>query len=417
MVASLLLVVGLAAACTESEGPDSGGDSGPHSAVSAPQVRAETLRMRRRIEDRIARSDPEENPFLNASRAGMYETMLKRPLSRRDQLEIRMRYGLELVRAGKSEEAATVFADTRRLCGELSGQERDVQEWLLEQFEGLAWLRLGEQENCIALRGCDSCIFPLRGDGVHRKRRGSERAAVSFRAALQRRPDDLATLWLLNVAYMTLGEHPDGVPAKFRIPAATFRSEGSSPRFVDVAQKAGAAVSGLSGGVVLEDFDGDLDFDILCSSWGPSDPLRYLRNRGDGTFDDQSVAAGLDGFPGGLNLVSADYDGDGDVDVFVLRGAWLGDKGDYPNSLLRNDGKGRFDDVTESAGLLELAPTQTAAFADYDGDGRLDLFVAGESDGRTKSPGHLFRNEGARFRDVSALVRLRVGGFVKGVVW
>ena len=51
-------------------------------------------------------------------------------------------------------------------------------------------------------------------------------------------------------------------------------------------------------------------------------------------------------------MVSADYDNDGDIDVFVLRGAWLGSEGRIPNSLWQNDGQGIFEDVTDEAGVL-----------------------------------------------------------------
>ncbi len=136
---------------------------------------------------------------------------------------------------------------------------------------------------------------------------------------------------------------------------------------------------GLSGGVVIEDLDGDAALDIMISSWGLRDPLRVFLNDGDGRFDERTDSAGLEGLTGGLNLIHADYDNDGDADVLVLRGAWLGSQGAYPNSLLRNRGDGTFVDVTREAGLLSFHPTQTAAWADYDNDGLLDLFVGNES--------------------------------------
>ena len=77
-----------------------------------------------------------------------------------------------------------------------------------------------------------------------------------------------------------------------------------------------------------------------------------------------------------MNLLQADYDNDGHLDVLVLRGAGLlGDLGEQPPSLLRNRGDGMFEDVTEAAGLVFFAPTQCGAWGDYDNDGLLDLFV------------------------------------------
>ena len=97
---------------------------------------------------------------------------------------------------------------------------------------------------------------------------------------------------------------------------------------------------------MADDFDDDGDIDLLVSNWNTSGQIRYFSNAGksekDGqiTFNDCTETAGLVGIFGGLNLVQADYDNDGRLDVLVLRGAWLDDKGHHPNSLLRNVGEG-----------------------------------------------------------------------------
>ena len=137
---------------------------------------------------------------------------------------------------------------------------------------------------------------------------------------------------MLNIAYMTLGEHPDGVPEPWRLPAEIFDGDEGIERFEDVAASVGVA----AGGSAVEDFDGDGLMDIVVSSWGLFDPLRYFHNEGDGTFSEQTEQAGLSGQIGGLNLEQADYDNDGDIDLLVLRGAWMGEEGRIPNSLLRN---------------------------------------------------------------------------------
>src|SRR6185503_12162185 len=99
----------------------------------------------------------------------------------------------------------------------------------------------------------------------------------------------------------------------------------------------------------------------------------------DGTFLERTGDAGLTGLTGGLNMIQADYDNDGRIDLLVLRGAWMGQGGHYPNSLLRNNGDGTFSDVTEEAGMLSFRPTQTAVWLDFDSDGWLDLFGGNES--------------------------------------
>ncbi len=87
-------------------------------------------------------------------------------------------------------------------------------------------------------------------------------------------------------------------------------------------------------------------------------------------------------------------------------------------SLLRNNGNGTFDDVTEEAGLMSLHPTQTAAWADYDNDGWLDLFVGHESLPDDPHPSQLFHNNhDGTFTEVGAANGLASLGYVKGVAW
>ncbi len=188
---------------------------------------------------------------------------------------------------------------------------------------------------------------------------------------------DLNALWLLNLAHMTLGSYPDRIDPKWRIPMEARQPTTTLHRFTDVAPYLGVDVMALSGGVVLEDLSGDGWLDLMVSSWGLRDPLRYFENNRNGGFEERTEEAGLTGLTGGLNLVHADYDNDGDQDVLVLRGAWLSEG--HPNSLLRNNGRGRFEDVTREAGIYSLYPTQTAAWSDFDRDGDLDLFVGNES--------------------------------------
>jgi hypothetical protein len=105
-----------------------------------------------------------------------------------------------------------------------------------------------------------------------------------------------------------------------------------------------------------------------------------------------------------------------------MRGAWLGDAATAPNSLLHNSGHGTFEDVTFKAGLgAAHGPTPTAAWADFNLDGKLDLFVGHESDvarGGTSHRSELFMNNGdGTFTEVSHAVGIDVDAFVKGVAW
>jgi len=131
--------------------------------------------------------------------------------------------------------------------------------------------------------------------------------------------------------------------------------------------------------VIADDFDNDRLLDMVVSNWNSNGQLRFFHNKGDGTFEDRTEAAGLLGFFAGLNLVQADYDNDGDLDVLVLRGGWgpstpVADH--IPNSLLQNDGQGHFTEVLYQSGLGHYHyATQTATWLDYDLDGDLDALL------------------------------------------
>jgi hypothetical protein len=138
--------------------------------------------------------------------------------------------------------------------------------------------------------------------------------------------------------------------------------------------------------------------------------MHYFHNNGDGTFSDRTAAAGLSGQLGGLNLIEADYNNDGCLDVLVLRGAW--ERFGQRKSLLRNNCDGTFTDVTKESGLAVPATnTQAAVWADINNDGLLDLFVANES-----GPSQLFLNKGnGTFQDISHAAGIDRTAFSKGV--
>ena len=286
---------------------------------------------------------------------------------------------------------------------------------------GVCHLRIGEIANCAARHTSASCLLPLEGGAIHVDQDGSRSAIPYFERVLaERSPDDalhLGARWLMNIAYMTLGEHPEGVPTEHLIPPERFVSAVEFPRFKDIATELGLNTFDLCGSVVVEDFDGDGLLDLLHSTWDPERPLHFQHNEGDGTFTERDAFGGI---RGGLNMIHGDYDGDGDVDVLILRGAWMvGDAGRIPNSLLRNDGRGHFTDMTFRAGLGEAHyPSQTAAWADFDNDGDLDLFVGNESVPTRPFPCQLFRNEGdGTFVDVGGEAGVQNGGYTKSVTW
>ena len=347
-----------------------------------------------------------------------YRRKIAEATSLAERVQFQLQIAWELLFTGRTTEAIEGFLGVRRIYQQANPRPTDLTVRRLDDAIAIAYLRLGEQMNCLARHGPESCLMPIRGTGVHTLPQGSRKAIKELTSLLRRYPDDVASRWLLNLAYMTLGEYPDGVPSEWRIPPSTFASDHDIKTFPNIASLLGLDTEGLAGGSIMEDFDRDGFLDLMASGWGLREQIRYFRNKGDGTFSERTEQAGLLGQVGALNLCHTDYDNDGDADVLVLRGAWLGVGGRQPNSLLRNNGDGTFDDVAEEAGLTGLYPTQTAAWADYDNDGWLDLFVGNESSRRATYPSELYRNNGdGTFTEVAAELGVDNVGFVKGVAW
>ncbi|MEZ6087378.1 MAG: VCBS repeat-containing protein [Pirellulaceae bacterium] len=338
--------------------------------------------------------------------------MMGLPDSRRDmKLEHLYRLGKRRLWLGDTREAIEHFHNAYELVKH-DGDKKKGSQWELVVFQlGLAYLRLGENENCVKCNNGESCLIPIQNAGVHKNQEGSRRAIEYFRLLLTHDPLHSEARWLINVAYMTIGEYPHSVANEYQIDPRRFESDIDFKRFNNIAGQMGLDTVNLSGGCVVDDLDGDGDLDIMTSSWGCADPLHYFRNES-GIFKEVTQDAGLAGLFGGLNLIQADYDNDGDIDILVLRGAWMREAGHIPNSLLQNDGVGNFRDVTFESGLGESHhPTQTAAWLDYDNDGDLDLYVGNEH-----APCQLFQNDGdGRFVDVASKAGVNQNAFAKSV--
>ena len=277
-------------------------------------------------------------------------------------------------------------------------------------------MRKGEQDNCLVNHTSESCIIPISKKARHKIKVGSEKAIELFNEILEFTPQDLECQYLLNIAHMTLGQYPQKVKKEFLISPSYFESGQEFPKFEDIAMNLGLDVIGLAGGTCIDDFNNDGYLDILASSWGLTDQIRYFENDQLGGFIDKTNSSGLIGITGGLNLKHADYNNDGLVDFIILRGAWFFSEGQLPNSLIRNNGDGTFTDVTISAGIYSEYPTQTAAWADFDLDGNLDLFIANESTQRIHAPSELFINNGdGTFKNISQDAGLTELGYHKGV--
>ncbi len=314
---------------------------------------------------------------------------------------------------GQPAKAYEVLREARALADRHGDVAREHLATLL-YFQGVTALRLGENENCIECRGESSCILPIAPTAVHLNPRGSRMAIGHFTDYLRHFPDDLEVRWLLNLAHMTLGEYPDKVDPRYLVSLDGWRkSEFDVGRFRDVGHLAGVNHFGQAGGAIMEDLDNDGRLDLVTTGTSALEPMVLYRNSGDGTFEDRTEAAGLASQRGGLVCYQTDYNNDGWMDILIVRGAWL--RNPIRPSLLRNDGDGKFTDVTVEAGLGEPVNSNSASWADYDNDGWLDLFIACEA-----QPNRLYHNKGdGTFEEVA--IRAQVHGFgrtlYKGSTW
>ncbi|MBA3647344.1 MAG: CRTAC1 family protein [Chitinophagales bacterium] len=284
----------------------------------------------------------------------------------------------------------------------------------LESFIAVGYLRLGEQQNCINNHNDQSCIFPISGTGIHTNKLPAEEAINRYVKIVQSKPKDYLSIWLLNVACQANGSVPSNVPSQYIIPAARYRNEWNCPKFNEIAMDLGIENTGWAGGVCCDDFDNDGYIDIISSSTGLRDNVKYFHNNGNGTFSDWTDKAGLRGECEGLDIVHADYNNDGWMDFIIPRGGWKYEAGHLPPSLMKNNGNGTFTDVTVQAGLMDYNPSQVAEWADVDHDGDLDLFLGHEMG----YPSRLYVNNGnGTFTDISKQSGLDLTSYVKGANW
>jgi len=177
--------------------------------------------------------------------------------------------------------------------------------------------------------------------------------------------------------------------------------------FTDVTQKAGLAVEMYGIGVAVADYDNDGNEDIYITCVGPN---HLFRNLGGGKFADVTARAGV-GDPGfSTSAVWFDYDNDGMLDLFVANYVdWSVEKDQFcsldgknksyctpqsykgqSSTLYHNKGNGTFENVTQRAGLNDPSSKSLGvALLDYNNDGRMDLFVANDTE-----PNKLYKNNG-----------------------
>jgi len=324
----------------------------------------------------------------------------------------------EMLNAGYTQQSIDQYNDVLYTIDSLKINPPESFMTAIHDLLAITHFRHGEETNCLDGHNGESCIMPIRGAGIHRNKNNAEIAINIYKSLLEKNPTDYVYRWLINLAYMVKGDYPDKVPQRWLIPQLTPSDSITFPEFTEIAESAGLDHISLAGGSIADDFDGDGLIDIMVSSWGLDNQLHYFKNMGHRGFEDRTESANLTGITGGLNMVHGDYDNDGWVDVFVLRGGWFGEDGNHPNSLLKNNGDGTFTDVTISTNIYSEHPTQTASWGDFNNDGWLDLFIGNESTEGSNHISELYQNNGdGTFSDVAQAHNINAIGFIKAVIW
>lgn len=281
----------------------------------------------------------------------------------------------------------------------------------LEEALGIAYLHAAEMANGVYDQPADRCLMSPKGLMARLPKTDDAKHAIEyFEKYLARKPDELEVKWLLNIAYMMTGAYPSGVPPAYRIPPETFASVEDVGRFVDVAGQLGVQSVRSSGGMLVDDLDNDGRFDIVTSTIESCTAMQFFHGNADGTFTERTTTAGLGDQLGGLNVIQADYNNDGCLDVLLMRGAW---EARERRSLLRNNCDGTFTDVTVTGGLARPSTrSQTAVWTDINNDGFVDLFVGNED-----SRAQLFLNKkDGTFEDIARAAGVDRLAFSKSVV-
>jgi enediyne biosynthesis protein E4 len=193
--------------------------------------------------------------------------------------------------------------------------------------------------------------------------------------------------------------------------------------FEDVTARAGLQGAGYGMGVAAGDYDNDGYQDLFVTAYGGN---RLYRNKGDGTFEDVTGSAGVGGVGWSTSAAWVDLDADGLLDLVVLRyvqwdfdDVWCGEHREgyraycHPDVFLpiaplvyRNEGGGRFAEVSQRMGLSKPGKGLGVALADYDRDGHVDLVVANDS-----MLQFLYHNQGdATFAEVGLTSQIAVDG-------
>jgi len=344
--------------------------------------------------------------------------------SHSSKITIRQLLSFDYLRFGEYEKAIEVLEEA--LTEEYNDDPDNSH--ILDILEDLSitYLKSAELLNQLDLSSKLVCTLPINNESGYNNTNYSYYAINYLNKWLDIEPQNLKARWLLNIAYMTLGNYPDLIPSNFLIDLDMNYPDLKLQKFSDISYQVGIIDTNLSGGSIIDDFDNDGYFDIVTSTWNPDGSLILYHNEGNGVFSKQTMNSNLDNQLGGLNINHTDYNNDGLIDILVMRGGWMRSNGQMRMSLLKNIGNNIFNDVTKKANLdFPNYPSQNSAWGDYDNDGDLDLYACNESEpdddfgsDSYKFPSQLFQNNGDEtFTDISGKANVKNLGYCKGSAW
>jgi hypothetical protein len=236
--------------------------------------------------------------------------------------------------------------------------------------------------------------------------------------------DGRLDLFLVNGAEISDPSQPAAIPAKTG-PKYWNRlyHQKSDGTFEDVTEKAGLQGAGYGMGVAIGDYDNDGFEDLYVTGYGGN---HLYHNNGNGTFTDVTEKAAVAGSGWSTSAAWVDLDGDGLLDLVVLRylqweftDIWCGERKPgyrsycHPDEfrpitplIYHNDGNGHFTEITKQAGFAKPGNALGIAIADFNGDGRFDVFIANDS-----TPEYLYQNKGeGTFEEVGLFAGVGVDG-------
>ncbi|HEY9486812.1 MAG TPA: VCBS repeat-containing protein, partial [Chryseosolibacter sp.] len=226
-----------------------------------------------------------DNYYASAARVRHFDSVVANASSEQDKMIYTYDLARALVSLGREPEAILLLEEeVRKIDREgIQGMTK------LKALMALAHLRDGERNNCITNHSAETCILPIRGSGIHENESGSRNAIRIYQELLRTYPDNLEYRWLMNIAFMTVGEYPAGVPVQYLVPGLDAQPVLADSAivvkpFYDVAGALGLQVNNMAGGSIIDDFDNDGYLDIVTSGWDLDDEMHFFHNNADGRF-------------------------------------------------------------------------------------------------------------------------------------